>query len=457
MTAGSLLTTIVAFVFALAVLVVFHELGHYTLARVFNVKVLRFSFGFGKTLWSRRAGSDRTEWAICLFPLGGYVKMLDEREAPVEPIEFNRTFNRQRLHARALIVLAGPVANLLLAVVFYLVLAMGGIADFRAQIAQPPVASAADNAGLTEGDLVLAANNEPVASWTDLRWLTMRSVLDGQPLQLELLGENGVHRQVSVIIPDVLLHAPDQDALRGLGLQLPRPKLPAIVGPVQPGSAAMLAGILSGDRLLAADGSPINEWSDFAQVARSSPGRELTLSIERDGERLTIMATPAGIDEGGKTVGRLGVGVLIPADYQDARSIVVNHNLWQAVGYGLRQTWDTSLLTLRFMGRMLTGDVSWRNISGPVTIADYAGQSAHLGVSSYVRFLALISISLGVLNLLPIPVLDGGHLLYYLIEAFKGRALSDRAMEIGQQLGMTILALLMMFAFYNDFNRLLSS
>lgn len=457
MTAGSLLTTVVAFVFALALLVVFHELGHYTLARVFNVKVLRFSFGFGKTLWSHRAGADGTEWAICLFPLGGYVKMLDEREAPVEPNEINRAFNRQSLPARALIVVAGPIANLVLAVVFYLVLAMGGIADFRAQIGQPPALSAAANAGLVDGDLVLAANNEPVVSWTDLRWLAMRSVLDGLPLQLDLLAVNGVHRQVSVVIPDVLLNAPDQDTLRGLGLMLPRPHLPAMVGPVQSGSAAMAAGIRSGDQVLAVDGSPVREWADFAQFAREAPGRQLALSIRRDGQTVTILATPAGTDEGGKTVGRLGVGVLIPPDYKDERGIVVDHNLWQATGYGLRQTWDTSVLTLRFMGRMLTGGVSWRNISGPVTIADYAGQSAHLGVSSYVRFLALISISLGVLNLLPIPVLDGGHLLYYLIEAFKGRALSDRAMEIGQQLGMTVLALLMMFAFYNDFNRLLSS
>ena len=443
-----------AFLLALAVLVVVHEMGHYLAARACNVKVLRFAFGFGKVLWMRRRGRDGTEWAISAFPLGGYVKMLDEREGEVAAAELPRAFNRQTVGRRALIVAAGPAANFLLAIVVYWVLFMSGVTELKPRLGLPPAGTPAALAGIGEGVTVRAVNGRPIETWQQLRWEVMQQALDKQSLQLEVVTQQREVGVFTIATDRFDLDELEKDTLGPLGLVLFRPHLPPVIGRVQPNSAADLAGFRSNDRVLSIDGRAIVDWSQLAAVAAGAAGRTLTFVIDRDGRRIELVAVPRQTEEGGRKLGRLGLMAMEGRGEAFEMTTVVSYGPLESAGRALRQTWDTSILSLRMMGRMLTGELSWKNLSGPVTIADYAGQSARMGSSYYLRFIALVSISLGVLNLLPVPVLDGGHLMYYLVEFIKGGPVSERALEIGQQIGFALLALLMAFAFYNDINRL---
>jgi regulator of sigma E protease len=397
---------VAAFLLALAVLVVVHEMGHYLAARACNVKVLRFAFGFGKVIWMRRHGRDYTEWAISAFPLGGYVKMLDEREGDVAAADLPRAFNRQTVGRRAFIVAAGPAANFLLAIVLYWFLFMHGVTELKPRLGLPPAETPAAMAGIVEGGTVRAVNGKPIETWQELRWEVMRQALDKESLQLEVVSahrEIGVYRFASDRFDVEEL---EEDPLRLLGLVLYRPPLPAVVGQVQSGSAAAEAGFREGDRVLEIDGKAIAVWAELASAARAAAGRQLRFLVERDGVRLELAAIPRSAGENGQKLGRLGLMAREGQGDLFEMTVVVRYGPLESVGRALRQTWDTSVLSLRMMGRMLTGELSWKNLSGPVTIADYAGQSARLGPSHYLRFLALISISLGVLNLLPVPVLD---------------------------------------------------
>lgn len=445
-----------AFALILGILVVVHEFGHYLAARLVGVKVLRFSVGFGRPLWARRFGPDGTEWAIGAFPLGGYVKMLDEREGDVPLADLPRSFNRQPVQWRMVIVAAGPVANFLLAILLYWGLFWHGTEEFRPVLGAPAIASPAAAAGVEEGELVRQVAGEEVQTWQEMRWLLLQRAAEQDQVELEVINPDSEIAVRHLDLSAVRRSGWEGDALDRLGLSLYRPRLPPVLGMVNPNSPADDAGLRVGDEILRIDDQEIDSWADVVRTVRQSPGKELQLEVLREGALLVVTVTPASVDERGQDVGRIGAAVRDGGDLRAALMITVSYGFWQALSKAVAETWDKSEFTLLMIGRMITGEVSWRNISGPVTIADYAGQSARLGIDYYLKFLALVSISLGVLNLLPIPILDGGHLLYYLVEIIKRGPVSERTMEIGQQIGLTLLLMLMAFAFYNDINRLFS-
>ena len=445
-----------AFLFVLGVLIVVHEFGHYLAARYCGVRVLRFSVGFGRTLWQRRLGKDGTEWAIGIFPLGGYVKMLDEREGEVAPEERERAFNRQSVGKRSLIVAAGPAANFVLAIVLYWAVFMLGSDELRPILGTPPAASPAASAGIVNGEQVRAVDGEPVATWNDLRWMLLHKAVAQESTELEVINEQ---REIALRrLP--LAAAGEQgwegDALERLGIRFFRPDIPPLVGKVMAGSPGESAGIRQGDEIFSIDGVAVHSWHEFVLVVREAAERPLRVELLRGGQTVAVNVVPEAISERGKRIGRIGVAVAESRDSSREVRIFVRYGFFAAGAKAVAETWDKSVFSLAMLGKMLTGEVSWRNLSGPVTIADYAGQSARLGIDYYLRFMALVSISLGVLNLLPIPVLDGGHLMYHIIEVVRRRPLSERAMEISQQVGLSILFVLMAFAFFNDMNRLFS-
>jgi regulator of sigma E protease len=450
----TLLHTLVAFVVALGVLIVVHEYGHYLVARLCNVKVLRFSVGFGRPLATWRTGPDRTEWVVAAIPFGGYVKMLDEREAPVPPAEQARAFNRQSVGKRLLIVVAGPVFNFIFAIAVYSGLYMVGLPEARPVVAEPPAASLALAAGFHGGDTIRAIDGQPVATWQDLRWRVLQAALQRQRISVEVIDGRD---RISVLTLDLSGFPSDEvesDMMERLGLRLFRPALPPVLGQVVAGSAAERAGLAAGDRVTHADGRPIATWEDLVQAVRQRPERQLQLTVERGAAVLNVPVTPEAVSAGGARIGRIGAAPEVSADHAARIFIQVRHGPLDSVAKAIARTWDISAFSLRMLGKMLLGEVSWKHLSGPVTIADFAGQSAQLGWIPYLTFLALISISLGVLNLLPIPPLDGGLLLYYAIELLKGSPASERAMELGQRVGIALLLVLMAFAFFNDLNRL---
>jgi regulator of sigma E protease len=453
---GGLLQTLVAFIVVLGVLIVVHEYGHYLAARLCGVKVLRFCVGFGRPLWSKRFKEDGTEWAVAAFPLGGYVKMLDEREGEVAAAELPFAFNRQVLWRRSVIVVAGPLANFLLAIVLYWGIFVHGTDELRAIVDVPPAGTPAASAGFSHGERVLSVDGVAVDSWQDFRWALLKQASDNDRVRVEVINER---REITTRVVEFGLPreaALAADFLEKAGFSPYRPKYPPIVGKVLAGSVAERAGFRAGDRIVMIGDEPIEQWRQVVMRVRSAAGRALDFGVQRGNESLLLKATPQGDDEGGRVVGRIGLQVDASGVPSVDMFTRVSYDPATAFQRALAETWEKSIFSLQMLGRMLTGEVSWRNLSGPVTIADYAGQSARLGATYYLKFLALVSISLGVLNLLPIPLLDGGHLLYYLFEAIKRGPLSERTMEIGQQVGLAILVLLMAFAFYNDINRLIS-
>jgi regulator of sigma E protease len=447
-----------AFALVLGVLVIVHEFGHYLVARWAGVKVLRFSIGFGKTLWSKRLGRDNTEWAIGAFPLGGYVKMLDEREGEVPPEDAHRAFNRQAVAWRMAIVVAGPLANFLLAIFLYWGIFWHGTEELRPILGTPPTASAAAVAGIENGERVLKVAGEAVQTWQDMRWVLLRRAVSQDLIDIEVINDHGeiaIHR---LDVSSARESGWEGDALEKLGVGFFRPMVSPVLAKISPDSAAAAAGLRSGDKIVAIGEKPITTWSDVVQTVRQSANKALDFEILRDGQRLPIKITPVAVDEHGREIGRIGAAVSESGlSSRSELMTTVRYGPLTALRKAVVETWDKSVFSLVMIGKMISGEVSWHNLSGPVTIADYAGQSARLGLDYYLKFLALVSISLGVLNLLPIPILDGGHLLYYVVEIIKRGPLSERTMEIGQQIGLALLLMLMAFAFFNDINRLLSS
>ncbi|WP_426076657.1 RIP metalloprotease RseP [Janthinobacterium sp. PSPC3-1] len=452
----TLITTLLAFVVALGSLVTLHELGHYLVARLCGVKVLRFSVGMGKVVYSRKFGKDQTEWAISALPLGGYVKMLDSRDPDTGVLtqgDMAREFTRQSVWRRMAIIAAGPLANFLVAIVLYAGLFMHGIEEPSSKIGVVAEQSTAYLAGLRTGDTVHSVNGKDVASWSELRWELMQAALDKEAARIEVRRpDRGV--QEATIQASVLAGLDlEGDVLGKLGLVLARPA--PVLGKIMPGGAAERAGLQPGDLILAIDDKPMTDGIAVIETLMRSPGKTLQVLLRRHGQDLTVPVTPEG--EAGKgaqaavTVGKIKAEIALTPDM-----IVVASGPFQAVGKGAVKVWDTSIMSLKMLGKMVTGEVSLKNVTGPITIADYAGQTARIGLVSYLSFIAFISISLGVMNLLPIPVLDGGHLLYYSLEVLTGRPLPERVGEIAQRLGLGLLLTLMVLAVFNDVLRLLN-
>lgn len=449
------MTTLWAFALAIAVLVMVHELGHYWIARWCGVKVLRFSVGFGKSLYIKKFAGGETEWVISAIPLGGYVKMLDEREGEVTERELHRAFNRQPVVRRMAIVVAGPVSNLLLAVALYWVLFMHGVSGLKPVLGEVTPQTPAAVAQLREQETILSINGEPVPSWQDLRWVLLDQALRGAVARIEgrtAQGEIVQHElDLKVLAPGDL----DGDFLQKLGLQLFQPLVQPIMGKLTEGGVAQRTGLRPGDHIRRLDGRTITRWTELVDMVRSHPGSALRMEIERNGNLLALDITPDAVNENGKQVGKIGAGPYIDKQAFDAMLAEVRYGPFTAFRQAVRKSWETAAVSLKVMGRMIIGEISVKNLSGPITIADFAGQSAKLGVAAYLDFLALISISLGVLNLLPIPLLDGGHLLYYMAELIKGSPVSEKAWEAGQKVGIALLVTLMAFALYNDISRLI--
>ncbi len=447
--------TVLAFIVAIAVLVFFHELGHYWVARLCNVKVLRFSLGFGKAVYVKRFAGGETEWALSLIPIGGYVKMLDEREGEVQPHELARAFNRQPVLRRMAIVVAGPVANLLLAIVLYWALFIHGVPGVKPVLGVVPPATPAAAAQLHAQQMIVSINGQATPSWQEVRWILLELVLQKQPANLELRTQQGeiLFRvlEMGALQPADL----DGDFLQKLGLQPYQPPITPVIDKLVTEGAAQRGGLHEQDKILRVNGLAIPQWDAFVEVVRSHPGVELNVEVERAGSVLALNITPDTITDSGKQLGRIGAAPKIDRAVYDALLTEVHYPPLAALGEAVRKTWETSAVSLKMMGKMVLGEVSLKNLSGPITIADYAGQSAQMGMGAYLGFLALISISLGVLNLLPIPLLDGGHLLYYTVELIKGSPVSEALWEAGQKVGIALLVTMMVFALYNDISRLI--
>ncbi len=447
-----MLTTILAFIVTLAILIVVHEWGHYKVARLCGVKVLRFSVGFGRTLWRRQHGD--TEFVVAALPLGGYVKMLDEREEAVPPGELDQAFNRKPLRQRAAIVAAGPAANLILAALLYATQNWIGVEEPKAVLSAPVAGSLAERAGLRSGDWVQRWSREgdeaqDVRSMTDLRWQIMQAALDGERLRLEVSDASGRGaRPVTLALDSAEKREVDGKFLTQV-VGLAPPFAPPVMGDPVAGGPAAKAGLQNGDVVLRVDGQPIGDAHQLRtrirQLAADGASKPMLWTVQRAATTLELTVQPRVMNENGQRFGRIDavVGKLPEA-------VTVRTGVWDGLVRGVSLTWEQSVLTVKMFGRMLIGQASLKNISGPITIADYAGQSAERGIAYYIGFLALVSVGLGVINLMPVPMLDGGHLMYYLFEGLTGRPVPDSWLVWLQRAGAAVLLMMMTLAFYND-------
>lgn len=455
--------TFIAFIVTIGIVVTIHEYGHFQMARWCGIKVLKFSIGFGKPLLSKTLGKDQTAFVLAAIPLGGYVKMLDEREFESEPNErqtyteadLSRAFNRQSVYKRIAVVLAGPLANLLLAILVYWVLNMQGVTGVRPVIGHVVDQSLAAEANFVAGEEIKNINNQPVNTWSDAGWLLVNAAVENQTVTVTTKNnENEIHEHV---LP---LQGMGKDAaahiIQKVGLEVYRPDTAAIINQILPDGAAEKAGLKVGDKILSIDHHQVSGWNQVVRLIKHNPGTPLLFKLERETEQLAIKVTPALIEEDGIRIGKIGAGVKYDQNQLQALFITQQYSATKSLALAVNKTWQTAAFSLKMMWYMVQGKTSWKGISGPVTIATYAGESAGLGLDAFMSFIALVSISIGILNLLPIPVLDGGHLMYYMAEILKGSAVSEQTMLMGQKVGMTILIMLMSVAIFNDINRIIA-
>jgi regulator of sigma E protease len=449
-----LLHTLFYFAITIGILVSFHEFGHFWVARKAGVKVLRFSVGFGKVLWSYQRNPEATEYVLSAIPLGGYVKMADEREGEVKEADLPFAFNRQSLLARTAIVAAGPIFNLILAfVLFWSVLVIGetGIKPILGAVDGHSLAAAA---GFQEGDQIISVNDKLTPAWSEAMAAITASAMDGDQ-DIKITVKNFDDQQSVKILKISESDAQNPEILyERLGFKPWSPKLKPVIGMVLPDSAALASGLQKGDLIVSADGTVINDWMQWVDIVKKHPGVGIKLIIERDGVQLPLIITPKRVQSEQKTEGKIGASVFVPEDLMKSLSVEYSLSPLAAIPVALQTTWDYSYTTLKMMSKMLIGKASVKNLSGPLSIAEYAGQSASMGLVYFIKFVALISVSLGIMNLLPVPVLDGGHLLFFAVEAIKGSPVSDRVQTFFQQIGITFLMSLMALAMVLDVQRL---
>lgn len=457
-----LLSSILAFIVAIGILVSFHEFGHFWVARRLGMKVLRFSVGFGKPFARLRGRApDHTEYWLSWIPVGGYVKLLDEREAPVPEAERHRAFNNRPSAHRIAVLLAGPAFNFVFAILAYWILFIGGVPALKPYIGDVTPGSIAAQAGLEAGDEIQSVGGVKTETWEDATLAILDEMLSDGTIPMTVLGANGSTRRVALDIEGDLAKLSEPAALfPGLGID-PGPVLPAVIGKVVPGTPAAEAGLEPGDRVVAMNGQRVVSFQSWGSLVKQHPGETVTLTIERDGRDMEVPVGVRTVESDGRSY--VGIGVESSTEVPpEVRALAERLRTEQKYGVGTAfvrgadKTWEMSALTVRMLGRMVVGDVSVRNLSGPISIASYAGESAQAGIGAFLSFLAIVSISLGILNLLPVPILDGGQVLYQVVEWVKGSPLSERAMILGQQVGMWLLIVLMGFVFYNDLTRVFS-
>ena len=449
--------SILAFVVAIGILVTVHEFGHFWVARKLGVKVLRFSVGFGKPIWIRRSGEDQTEYVIASIPFGGYVKMLDEREGEVAAHELERSFNRKSVWRRIAIVSAGPAFNFLFAILAYYLIFLVGVGGIKPLVGEVSVPSPAYTAGVQQQDLILSVNGIETRSWEKARFTMLEEAVSKDRIVLQVQGRDLQIRDKVIDIRGLdLLQQEQIDLMRDLGLSSWRPDIPPVIAEVLPDGAAEQAGLQAEDRVVALDGIAVENARQWVRLIRENPGNTMKLEVLRNGDALALQLTPRSRTEAGETYGYIGVRnrVDIPESIRREMTVVERYGPVEGMLESLDKTWRMTWLTLRVLGKLVIGEASVRNLSGPITIAHYAGISARIGLEPFLGFLAIISISLGVLNLLPVPMLDGGHLLYYLVEVIKGSPVSEQTEIIGQKIGILLLFCLMSIAIYNDLLRL---
>jgi regulator of sigma E protease len=455
----SFLLSVVAFIIAIGILVTIHEFGHYWVARKMGVKVLRFSIGFGKPLWKKVAGEDATEYVLAAIPLGGYVKMLDEREGDVDAADLDRAFNRKSVWARIAIVLAGPLANLILAVFLYWLVFIVGITGVAPIVGAPEGESPAAAAGFESGDKIVAIADRRTPTWDTVYVALLDAIVDNtEVLDINVETENGVSARRPLAIDSTELLASQGDIVRKLGLQRWWPDVDPVIGGVVPDGAAEAAGLEVGDRILTSDGVEVGSWGDWVRIIRASPEKALVLEVQRGGGIEEITLTPARLEREGGDIGFIGAReTQSQAVIDEKLRTVERYGPLQSVGKALQRTWDMITVSIGMIGKLFTGEASLKNtVSGPISIAQFAGQSVSVGIDHYINFIALVSISLGIFNLFPVPMLDGGHLVYYAVEAVTGKPVSEKVQIVGQQVGLALLGTLMVFVFYQDILRLVT-
>ena len=449
------LTSALAFFVAIAVLVAVHEWGHYIIARAVGVKVLRFSIGFGRVLWSRRYGEDQTEFCISAIPIGGYVKLLDERDCAVPLREQHRALNRQSGTAKVAILAAGPIMNFVFAVLAYWCMFVIGVPGARPVVGEVETGSIAAAAGLGAGDEVVRVGERSVGTWEGAILAMLSEMLADGDIPMAVRGDSDVERSLTLRTAgrESQLTEPGQ-LFKGLGFRPWSPSLPPVIDTLSPGGSAERAGIRSGDLVVRAPDETFASWPEWVEFVRARPNQPVEIVVLRDGMEVALQMDIDAVEEDGETIGRIGASVLVPDDLLEWMQSEQRYGVAEALTRAIEKTWEMMALTVRMIVSMIVGDVSVKNISGPINIAQYAGVSASIGPAQFLSFLAIVSISLGILNLLPIPMLDGGQIFYQFVETVKGSPLSERAQMFGQQMGIVLLLLLMSFAFYNDLSRI---